>query len=970
MEDTMQVNERMHGFKVTRIRRAEDIRADLIEMEHEKTRAKLIWLDRDEVNKTFSIAFRTIPENDTGVFHILEHCVLNGSEKYPVREPFVDLLKSSMQTFLNAMTYPDKTMFPVSSRNDRDFMHLMDVYLDAVFHPQIYHNPNIFRQEGWHYEIRDPEEMPVYNGVVLNEMKGAFSSVDETIINELNRMLFRNCYRYVSGGDPESIPELTYEAFLDAHRRFYHPSNARIVLDGRLDIDAVLGEIEGYLGAYDAIDPETDIAEQIMRPGESRTVYHEAEDGQTAERTVISFARLIGSYEDLDRIIGWYVLAGILVGSNEAPLKKALLERNLAQDVELDIMSGIMQPYLILTARNTEASRLEEIRSTVEDTVHELCREGLTVSRITAMLNQMEFRYCEPSEPAGVIFADDILKSWLYDGDPMLYLNRRYIYGELRERAEHGWFESLLKEGLGNLSEMMCVTVIPSETLAAEREEAERAELAAAKDSWGERTAQYIEEMKELDAWQNSEDTPEAHATLPKLALEDVDPLPIRFEPVEKSYKFVPVLLYPEQNSGVVYFNLYFSLAGLQREYLPYVSLYARMLGDLATKKRSLEELTEFRRANIGALSFGTAAAAGGDDLKSALPMLTVSCSVLKQNLDKAVDLILEIMQETVFEKDTVKDLLTQIAESCRQDLISSGHSYAVMHSRAGLTSAGMANEWLSGFTALQKVTELYQRYDEQAEMFLEETELFREVLFNKNRMTASVTGEVNLPQIKRLIDALPVEEFTRCTVRYPLDMPGKEGIVIPAQVSYSGIAANVTDAGGTYRPALDVMAHILTYDYLWNEVRVKNGAYGTGFSASLSGNVGLYSYRDPHPEQTMRIAGTIGSYLREFADDDDLPSYIIGTIAAGEPLLTPGKMVEMADARWLSGIDYEMRKERRAALLHLTAEDIRETADLMEQTLEQANVTVVGSEAVLKTCGIEPQHILRLKEQKTEEDR
>ncbi|MBE6116982.1 MAG: hypothetical protein E7188_00355 [Erysipelotrichaceae bacterium] len=963
----MNINDCIHGFRIVSVREAEDIRAQLVEAQHEKTGAKLIWLKREEVNKTFAIAFRTIPEDDTGVFHILEHCVLNGSDKYPVRDPFVDLLKSSMQTFLNAMTYPDKTMFPVSSRNAKDFHHLVGVYLDAVFHPLIYRNPNIFRQEGWHYEIHDPAEAPVYNGVVYNEMKGAFSSVDETIISELNRMLFGNCYQYVSGGDPEKIPGLSYEAFLAAHRRYYHPSNARIILDGDLDIEETLAQIASVLDEYEYSDPKTEIPLQQVRQGTAHTVYHEAEDGQTVQRTNISFANLVGTYQDIDRQIGWSVLAGLLVGSNEAPLKKALLARGLVQDAELDVVSGLLQPYWVLTARNTEPERLEEIKEVIRQTVADLCREGLNTGRITAILNQMEFRYCEPSEPAGVIFADDILKSWLYDGDPMLYLNRRWLYQELRKRAAEGWFEELLMEGLGDPDSAMCVTVIPSTTLAKERADKEAQLLADIKAGWGEETARYVAETEALEAWQNSEDSPEAHASLPKLDLKDVDPFPLKYEPVEKTYRYVPILLYPEQNSGVVYFNLYFSLAGLRKEELPYVSMYARMLGDLATTKHTLEELTELRRGNIGALSFGTAAVVGGHDRKSALPYLMVSCSVLKQNLNIAVDLILEIMQETVFDRERVREILSQTVESCRQDLIGSGHAYAVIHSRAGLTSAGTANEWLNGFTAMQKVTELYENYDTAGTEFLNDTDLFREILWNKNRLDASMTGEENLPELKRLIDALPVQDFTRCTVRYPLDEVHRDGIAVPAPVAYSGIFANVEEAGAEYSPVLDVIGHILTYDYLWNEVRVKNGAYGTGFNVSLSGNIGVYSFRDPHPEMTVNTAQRTGNYLKNFMGDEELPSYIIGTIAAEEPLITPGRMQEAADIRYLCGIDYEERRERRAQMLGIKAEEIREAAETVENALQNARITIVGSEETLQQCGVD--RILRLSSRKTGEE-
>lgn len=322
----MIINEVINGFEIKNITELSDVKGTLYEMQHVKTGAKLAWLDRADENKTFAIAFKTIPENDTGVFHILEHSVLNGSKKYPVREPFVELLKGSMQTFLNAMTFPDKTLYPVSSRNDKDFMNLMSVYMDAVFHPAIYTNPNIFYQEGWHYEIRHEEDTPIYKGVVLNEMKGAFSSVDETIIDELNRMLFPdNCYQYVSGGDPEHITDLSYESFIETHQKFYHPSNARVWLDGTLDINEVTKFInDEYFSQYEKEELDFSIPNQVEKEAQHHTVQYELSKDESKEhRTQIALARIVSSYDQPLKNLAWGLLSTILVSSNESELKKS-----------------------------------------------------------------------------------------------------------------------------------------------------------------------------------------------------------------------------------------------------------------------------------------------------------------------------------------------------------------------------------------------------------------------------------------------------------------------------------------------------------------------------------------------------------------------------------------------------------------------------------------------------------------------
>ncbi|MBR3128426.1 MAG: insulinase family protein [Solobacterium sp.] len=930
------------GFRVDRERPVRDCDGTLIEMTYEQTGTKIIWLKRDEENKTFAVTFKTTPENDTGVFHILEHSVLNGSRKYPVREPFVNLLKSSMKTFLNAMTYPDKTMYPVSSRNPKDFMNLVSVYLDAVFHPLVRENEKIFAQEGWHYEIRSEADEPEYKGVVFNEMKGAFASVDETIVNEIFRMLFRdNCYQYVSGGDPEKIPELSYEQFKAAHDRFYHPDNASIFLDGDLDIEAVLALISEYLGEFGPGEPVADIPLQKILPAQQRTVYYEIEpQEEEAEKTQFSMATIVGDYTDVEQDLAWMVLTSVLAGTNEAPLKKAILDAGLGQDVELDLLDGILQPVLILSVRNTDPEKIDAARSALLAAVQKLCDGELSHSQIHAALNQLEFQYREKKEPSGIIFAQSLYNSWLYGGDPLLYLDGGACFDSLRKKTDEGYFEALLQKTFlsGPLNE---VTALPSKELGAKRREAEKERLQKIAAGWSaEEKKERIRFNQELDVWQATPDSPEAAATIPTLSLSDIAPEPRRYEPEVSNWHYISKLQYPRTESGIVYWNLYFNLAGIRRDDLSGVSLFARLLTQLPTARHTVAQLQEEIQGNLGVLSFSVESLSPQQRTDAALPVLQVSVSMLEKNAAKARELILEVLQETVFTKETVQPLVQQYVESMRQAMISAGHSIAMMRTSAMSSAAGAGREFAGGYSYAMWQKKLSEDPD-MMEAFLNDADMFREILVNKNRLTVSITGEETLPELDKLVMALPVNDFQPGVVRYPLLEKRNEGIAIPAQIFFGATAADM----GDYDGALRVFGQIATYDYLWNEVRVKGGAYGTGFSINPNGMIGAYSYRDPDPANALKAFRSAGPVIRDMGlSEGELESYIIGTISNMEPLQSPMGKVLSADVRWLSGMTWEDRCRIRAEVLHTTSEQLQAAAAKVSNTLREAPYCIVGS--------------------------
>lgn len=945
----MELHEIKSGFQLNTVRHIEDQEADLFEFEHLQTGAQLVWMKRADENKTFCIGFKTIPENDTGVFHICEHSVLNGSRKYPVREPFVDLLKGSMQTFLNAMTYPDKTIYPVSSRNPKDFLNLMDVYLDAVFHPAIYTNPNIFYQEGWHYEIHKEDEVPTYKGVVFNEMKGAFASVDELISNETGRMLFPdNCYRFVSGGDPVHIPDLSYEQFKKAHSTFYHPSNARIFLDGDLDLDAALEKIDSYLSEYTKEEVNFDIPMQKATPFEEHTIAYEIGDEEDpSNKAAIAISTLLADYRDVKKDIAWNILTSLLAGSNDAPLKKNILEKGLGQDVEVSLLDGIQQFVLTFLVRNTEAECKDEILDTVYGTLQELAEHGLDHAELQASLNHQEFMYRMKQEPYGVSLAAASYSSWLYCGDPSLYLNCGHLYDELRKAVDEGYFEQLLKEAAENRTSAKVVIAVGEKDLGKRTamEEAER--LKARSASWdSEEVKRQIALNNTLDAWQKAQDTPEAKATLPHLKLSDVETKPEAMEGVRKEVDGVPLRCDTKIQGGIAYMNLYFSLAGIRPDQLAAVGFFASTLSNLATQKHTLLELQQEVKANIGMLSFRCDAFAPDGRRDAAIPVLSVSCAVLKEKKERAVDLILEILRETVFTPQTLRPLLEQGLQMRRQMLINSGTSEAMLRAMGHFSAESAAREEFGGYASILWIDDLLKNYDAKIDEVIDLFRLFQNVLFSSSRLYASYAPAYVEDSVKKVIAALAKEDFHRGVVHYPLFSEDRLGIVIPSQVSYSAAAFAFKELTQSQRGALRVLCHILTYGYLWTEIRVKGGAYGTGCSARANDIFGIYSFRDPTPLRSWEKFQEMFTSLD--ALDENLTDSIIGAIAASSPLLDDYSRLNAGDALWFANVTDEERGERRQAMLRLTKKDLLDLKPLLEAGMKEAASVIVGPKRAL----------------------
>lgn len=952
----MQAGSKLHGFQVTRVRELPELSARLWEMTHEKTGAQLCWLDRADENKAFSIAFKTLPEDSTGVFHILEHSVLCGSDKYPVKEPFVELLKTSVQTFLNAMTYPDKTVYPVSSRNDRDFLNLMDVYLDAVFHPAIYHKSEIFRQEGWRYE-GEGEDL-CYQGVVLNEMKGAFSSPGTVLENEMDKLLFPdNCYRHVSGGDPAHIVDLTYEQFLDNHRKYYHPSNARISLVGSVDMEAALAKIDGFLGDYDRREVHFDIPMQAPVPAVTKTVPYEIGPEEPLEgKAIVCCGTLLGRFDQGERNYAANVLADYLTGDNDAPLKRAILDAGLGQDISVMVHDGEQQEWISWDVWNTDADKLPAIRKTVRETLEKIVENGLDPQRLRACYNHFAFQMRDRDNtgmPRSLGEALDLLDEWLYGGDPAQGLLVEEPLTALAEKLGSDHFAGLIRELLLDESHSVTVVLTPSRTLGQEREAAEEARLAAESAAWTEARRQELRRQAEqLAAWQQTPDSEEALAAIPMLHLSDLkeQPEPLPMTVTERGG--VPVLLH-DVDSRLVTFKTILDVSDLELEELPVLSTLALLLGTAGTKRRSGEELQMRIKEHIGNLSVYPAVRPGSDT-EHCRVQLVASVTCLEEQAEPSCALLREILTETVFtDCKLLRDLLQQSAMGAQMALSSSGHQYAAGRVSACLTAQGAARERTGGVELARWLKRVSTAEDDALRELLSAMEKLAGRVAAVERLTVSCSANTPQPVLESLLAALPrTGAEAPAEASYAPAGAGREGLAVPAAVAFAAKGGNLKRHGRAYHGSIAVLANVLNFVYLWSEIRVQGGAYGCGFAGRDDGDLFYYTYRDPQPARSLGVMDAAADFVRTFcAEEPDLTGFILGSVSALDPLLTQSEKIAAAEARYFKGTSYETVCRYYRELIHTTPADLLALCPALEELSAENAVCVVGGQSQLDEC-------------------
>ena len=949
----MQTGELLFGFEVRRVRELPELGAKLWELEHKKTGAQLCWLERRDENKAFSIAFKTIPEDSTGVFHILEHSVLCGSDKYPVKEPFVELLKSSVQTFLNAMTYPDKTVYPVSSRNDRDFLNLMDVYLDAVLHPAIYHKSEIFRQEGWRYESG---EKTVYQGVVLNEMKGVFGSPQEVLENAMSALLFPdNCYRHCYGGDPAHIPDLSYEQFLASHRKYYHPSNARISLVGSVDMDAALRKLDGFLQDYERQEQDFTIPMQAPIPALTREIPYEIGPEEPPEhRAVISCGTLLGDYSTRERNFAASILADYLAGDNDAPLKRAILDAGLGQELAVNVHDGTQQMWISWEVWNTDADKLPAIRQTVRDTLERIVSEGLDPQRLRACYNRFAFRLRDrdgSGRPRSLTEALTMLDTWLYSGDPAEALLVEDVLNALAAKLDTDCFAALIRELFLDESHSVTAVLIPSRTLGQEKAEREAARIEKECAAWtDERRAELEEQAKALALWQQTPDSKDALATIPLLRLADLKDRPEPLPMTVASLDGVPVLRHTVE-SRLCYLHAYFNASDLTLPELPALAALNTLLGAAATSRRSGEALQLQVKEKIGSLRFQPAVFPGSDAGHCRV-FLSVNLACLADQAETALELLSEILSETLFtDRKLLRDLLKQAAMEAQMALSAYGHQYALTRAGAFCTAHGAAREAVSGTELVLWLKKLSTADDAELDKLLKTLEKLARKLFVKSRLTLSCSENWSDEVLRAL--ALPAGSAAPEDACYaPLGIR-QEGVLIPAAVAYAGKGSSLKLHGGVYSGSIPVLTNILNFVYLWNEIRVKGGAYGCGFVGRDDGDLGYFSFRDPQPGRSLDLMDSAGDFVRSFcASEPDLTGFILSAVSTLDPLLNTEGRMTTAETRYFKSISYEDVCCQYSQLIHTTNAELLALCDTLDAIAADKAVCVVGGQAQLDACG------------------
>ena len=954
----MKVNDVIHGFKVINVRHSDEINADMYEMIHEKTNARTIWLNRADENKTFSIGFKTTPVDDTGVFHILEHSVLNGSKKYPLKEPFVDLLKGSLQTFLNAMTYPDKTVYPVSSRNDKDFINLMRVYLDAVFNPLVVENPHVFYQEGWHYELNSEDEDPIYKGVVFNEMKGSFSSADGLRSRYMMHSLFPdNCYGNESGGDPEYITSLTYKQFCDAHRKYYNPSNSYIFLDGDMDIENVLGIIDDeYLSHYGKEGDLITIEKQKpVIAGDLTIDYEISAETDPEGKAQIAYGYVLGNFDDYEKITAMSLISSVLCSSNESELKKAILEKGLGEDVSFDVQDGILQPFCEIDVINTDLEKEEEITKTIYDVLNKVVKEGIDRKELEAAINQREFYVKERDygrNPKGLIFALSALDTWLYDGDPLEGICVDKLFTTLREKLDSSYYENLIKECILESRHCAKIMLRPSNTLGEKKIKDEKEKLASIASKWSKKEREELVELnRDLIEWQNTPDTPEQKATLPALHLEDLKKTPSRY-----NYEVSPfngdneVIRHNVDTNGICYVSILAKANDFTLDQHTRMAQLLTLFGQLRTENYDVLTLNREMKSILGSFDAAVVPMLSYKD-GSQRNYVNVSFSCLERNYEKAINLVEEIIYKTDFsDKEAIRNILKQNLIVLEQTFINSGHSLAVQRCMAYSSPTSVISEYMSGYEAYRFMKDLDENFDEKAEGYINELKDLYRKLFIKERYSVSVAGPKKEEIIDKIIIDAPSGTIGETAEKKPLGHH-REGIVVPANISYAAKAnymrKEVENLGAMY-----VIANILSYDYLWSNIRVKGGAYGCGFRCGFVGNMSFYSYRDPDPKHSLMIYNETIEYLKNFVSgNDNLENYIVGTTGDYDPYQSLKISIRSASLEYLMGIDYETKQRVLDQILKTSKEDIGKTLPLFEKVNEEDNICIIGNKTAIEAC-------------------
>lgn len=944
--------------------RVEDVQSDGFILRHKKSGARIAILSNNDDNKVFYIGFRTPPEDETGVPHIIEHTTLCGSKKFPVKDPFIELAKGSLNTFLNAMTYPDKTVYPVASCNDQDFKNLMDVYLDAVFNPNITKYEEIFKQEGWHYELTGKDDELKINGVVYNEMKGAYSSPDEVLSSQIYRSLFPdNTYSKDSGGNPEYIPRLTYEAYLDFYHKYYHPSNSYIYLYGDMDVVERLEWLDKeYLSLYDYKKVNSEINKQpafdAIKNVEAQ--YSITMDDSQENKTYLSYNRVVGDTLDEMLYQAFDVLDYALVSSPGAPVKQALIDAGIGDDVYGSYDAGILQPVFSFVAKNANASQADEFESIIENTLKEVVKTGINKEALLAGINSSEFKFREADFgqfPKGLLFGLNCLDSWLFDDmKPFIHLECLGTFAKLRKAVDTDYFEKLIQEYLLDNTHGSSVTVKPKRGLGNEREEALAKELSDYKASLSdEEIKKLIEDTEHLKKYQEEPSSDEDLRKLPMLTRADMKKNAMPFSNIEDELLDVKVVRHDIESNGIDYISFLFDAGDFAQSELGYLGFFTNALGLVSTEKYSYTDLANATNIYTGGISTGTASHPDIKDRNNFVFKLEVKLKVLEKNLDKALELMEQMLLSSDF-TDTKRlgELVAQIKARLQANLSSSGHLVAAMRSMSSFSRYALYQDELKGIAFYRSICHIEKELSESPKSVSDKLAAIAKKLFARNRMLISFTGNNEAygnakPSLEKVIAGFDKMSAIGNQAEVHFNT-AKEAFIDASQIQYVAKTGDFICEGYEYTGALRLLRIILSYDYLWINVRVKGGAYGCMNTFLRSGESYFVSYRDPNLSDTLDVYDRIPEYIKSFSPDErDMTKYIIGTFSALDTPMNPEAKGSRSLSAYLEGITYEQIQKERNEILNAQPEDIRRLADLVEAVLKKDSICVIGNENMIK---------------------
>jgi len=944
--------------------RVEDVQSDGFILRHKKSGARIAILSNNDDNKVFYIGFRTPPEDETGVPHIIEHTTLCGSKKFPVKDPFIELAKGSLNTFLNAMTYPDKTVYPVASCNDKDFKNLMDVYLDAVFNPNITKYEEIFKQEGWHYELTGKDDELKINGVVYNEMKGAYSSPDEVLSSQIYRSLFPdNTYSKDSGGNPEYIPKLTYEAYLDFYHKYYHPSNSYIYLYGDMDVVERLEWLDKeYLSLYDYKKVNSEINKQpaFDEIKNVETQYSITMDDSQENKTYLSYNRVVG--DSLDEMLyqAFDVLDYALVSSPGAPVKQALIDAGIGDDVYGSYDAGILQPVFSFVAKNANASQADEFESIIENTLKEVVKTGINKEALLAGINSSEFKFREADFgqfPKGLLFGLNCLDSWLFDDmKPFIHLECLGTFAKLRKAVDTDYFEKLIQEYLLDNTHGSSVTVKPKRGLGNEREEALAKELSDYKASLSdEEIKKLIEDTEHLKKYQEEPSSDEDLRKLPMLTRADMKKNAMPFSNIEDELLDVKVVRHDIESNGIDYISFLFDAGDFAQSELGYLGFFTNALGLVSTERYSYTDLANATNIYTGGISTGTASHPDIKDRNNFVFKFEVKLKVLEKNLDKALELMEQMLLSSDF-TDTKRlgELVAQIKARLQANLSSSGHLVAAMRSMSSFSRYALYQDELKGIAFYRSICRIEKELSESPKSVSDKLAAIAKKLFARNRMLISFTGNNEAycnakPSLEKVIAGFDKMSAVGNQAEVHFNT-AKEAFIDASQIQYVAKTGDFICEGYEYTGALRLLRIILSYDYLWINVRVKGGAYGCMNTFLRSGESYFVSYRDPNLSDTLDVYDRIPEYIKSFSPDErDMTKYIIGTFSALDTPMNPEAKGSRSLSAYLEGITYEQIQKERNEILNAQPEDIRRLADLVEAVLKKDSICVIGNENMIK---------------------